>query len=325
MLIATKTFAALAFLISLGGIAMANSPEPSPQAPSVKSEQQPKGTLKAQADPGHQTSSGNEPAVGQKESSPTSEPKGHDQPNKGAHEASEFWTIGARSLKITDTLLVAFTFLLFLATLALFWATRDLVDDAKHNAERQLRAYVFPSHIEIRDFGTEKPTVGELRFKNSGQTPAYHLEIRMFITGAPFPLLEELPLKKMPDAKGVMPPGGEQMMTIESPGPLALEQVNYVKLGGGGGALYIWGTIDYVDAFDRPRCYRFLFFLQGNRAWAVPSIPAHIQVAMRKDAKAPPRRSHRATRLLNGVACFESAIGLFRPAPVFERSRHRFA
>ena len=120
---------------------MAASPEPPPQAPSIKTEQQPDSALRPQAD--HETKAGSDAAIGQKEPSPIGEAKSHDQPKEGCGETSEFWTIGARSLKVTDTLLVAFTFLLFLATGALFWATRDLVEDAKQNAERRQRAYVF--------------------------------------------------------------------------------------------------------------------------------------------------------------------------------------
>ena len=50
-------------------------------------------------------------------------------------EASEYWTIFGHHLKITDTLLVLFTF-------TLWWATRDLVKGAEATAERELRAYI---------------------------------------------------------------------------------------------------------------------------------------------------------------------------------------
>jgi hypothetical protein len=92
--------------------------------------------------PDNQAKNAAEPAVGEKQPPPASEAKSQEKPKEGAYEASEFWTVWGRTLKITDSLLVGFTFLLFLATVALFVATRDLVDGADKTAERQLRAYI---------------------------------------------------------------------------------------------------------------------------------------------------------------------------------------
>jgi hypothetical protein len=60
-----------------------------------------------------------------------------------SEEGTEFWPplFGYR-LKITDTLLVTVTFLLFAATLALWLATRRLVKSGENTAKRQLRAYI---------------------------------------------------------------------------------------------------------------------------------------------------------------------------------------
>jgi hypothetical protein len=68
--------------------------------------------------------------------------------------------IWGRPLKITDTLLVGFTFLLFLATVALFFATRDLVDGADKNAEKQLRAYIGLHNSETTVYPLER---GDMR------------------------------------------------------------------------------------------------------------------------------------------------------------------
>jgi len=94
--------------------------------------------------------------------------------------ASESWKIFGHDLKITDTLLVAFTALLFLATAALWWSTRRLVKSAKRSAERQLRAYVTleGGHIQIINNGAAVE-VG-VTFKNSGQTPGYQFNVDQF-------------------------------------------------------------------------------------------------------------------------------------------------
>lgn len=60
------------------------------------------------------------------------------------HGASEFWPplFGYR-FKVTDTLMVWVTFLLFIATVGLFRATKSLVSGAEKMSKQQLRAYLF--------------------------------------------------------------------------------------------------------------------------------------------------------------------------------------
>jgi hypothetical protein len=59
-------------------------------------------------------------------------------------ESTEFWpAIFGYRLKVIDTLIALFTFCLFLATLYLWRATKQLVDGARMTAEQQLRAYIY--------------------------------------------------------------------------------------------------------------------------------------------------------------------------------------
>jgi hypothetical protein len=78
-----------------------------------------------------------------------------------------------------------FTVLLGLATIFLWLATRDLVDNAERTSQRQLRAYVFPDTVDAYDKGNlpgvarnealEGYVVIHTTTKNSGQTPAYEV------------------------------------------------------------------------------------------------------------------------------------------------------
>jgi hypothetical protein len=90
--------------------------------------------------------------------------------DKSYDEASEFWTIFGRRLKITDTFLVVFTFLVFGATGLLWWTTRDLVRGAEDTAERQLRAYVLPEKALLVNINDPTPHY-IFHAKNYGQTP----------------------------------------------------------------------------------------------------------------------------------------------------------
>jgi hypothetical protein len=86
-------------------------------------------------------------------------------------EGTEFWpAIFGYRLKVTDTLLALFTFCLFVATLYLWSATKQLVVGAERTAERQLRAYVYvrKTNFKAADDGTLKISY---RIENFGHTP----------------------------------------------------------------------------------------------------------------------------------------------------------
>jgi hypothetical protein len=91
-------------------------------------------------------------------------------------EGTEFWPplFGGYRLKVTDTLLVTVTFLLFAATLALWWSTRRLVKSGENTAKRQLRAYIVAT---IKGCDVPETSDGiftfHLAIKNTGQTPAH--------------------------------------------------------------------------------------------------------------------------------------------------------
>lgn len=121
-------------------------------------------------------------------------------------------------MKITDTLLVAFTFLLFLATLALWWSTRRLVQGADRNAERQLRAYVFvvPLSTYFLYDGENCQVTITFAMKNTGQTPAYQLTTFSEIRNLMVPTAEKL---ETPSALGneaavSIGPGGQIESTV---------------------------------------------------------------------------------------------------------------
>jgi hypothetical protein len=122
------------------------SQEP-PQAPQVKSNQQPEHSVKGQQEPAAQPNAADAalPTVPDSHSLPAGNERQSNTQN-GGKEGTEFWPpfYGYR-MKVTDTLLVIFTFLLFGATIALWWSTRRLVRGAEQTARAQLRAYVFAS------------------------------------------------------------------------------------------------------------------------------------------------------------------------------------
>jgi hypothetical protein len=229
----------------------------SPQTPSEQQsdralKEQEKGTPKAQGSPA--------PAP----LAPMVHPPGRDRERQrhtgqGDDESSEFWTISGRRVKITDTLLVVFTFVLSVATVFLWLSTRRLVKGAENTAERQLRAYVFSERARIEDAFSPKGGSVLVVIKNFGQTPAYDHSVTFdyLLVG-----------------KGERCPANEPRQTALSRGhmaPSVPKGINISLRAWGSGEraalesgdqiLYVFGRIRYTDAFEKRRstcfCYAF--------------------------------------------------------------------
>jgi hypothetical protein len=84
-----------------------------PQTAKAPSEQQFNSAIKRETNSNQQTSTpGQDAAAKHEKSAGNTKEKADKDTEKSAEEASEFWTILGRRLKITDTLLAAFTFVL---------------------------------------------------------------------------------------------------------------------------------------------------------------------------------------------------------------------
>jgi hypothetical protein len=132
-----------------------------------------------------------------------------------------------------------------------------------HDTEiRQLRAYVFPIEAVISNFEPDKPVIGTIIFKNSGQTPAYKVQIRTYIMFGPYLLREDLPHPDVTAARALLGPGVGYQVTVRTARPLTTEEVALVKQGGG--AIYVYGNVDLTDAFEFHRCIKFRYFFGGD-------------------------------------------------------------
>ena len=160
-------------LLLLTVTALAQSQEP-PKAPEIETQQQTEGGLKTQNNGASQNPTTNPTSIIPAGHSDPGDNKPEQKPSKGSDEGTEFWPsfFGYR-LKVSDTLLVGFTFLLFLVTLALWWSTRRLVRNADQTAKRQLRPYIVVKPSFGYD-GKNRPLV-QIIISNIGQTPALQI------------------------------------------------------------------------------------------------------------------------------------------------------
>lgn len=174
-------------------------------------------------------------------------------------------------VKVTDSLLVLFTFLLWLAT-------RNLVKGAEKTSERQLRAYVFPEAYIIcaaneageivepqQVIAVGFRPVSVVRFKNTGQTPAYGVTIfgRMeivdwsLVEGA----LPEIDFTKSDVSRTSLGPGAATTKFEINERNLTTEDM--AVLQSGKKAIFVYGEVRYQDIFKKIRFTKYRMFIGG--------------------------------------------------------------
>jgi hypothetical protein len=220
---------------------------------------------------------------GQENSDETKSPinaRGNHNAEHGGDEASEYWTLLGRKLKITDTLLVLFTF-------TLWWSTNGLVKEAKESSTRQLRAYVHPStpQIEWKAFnrsgapwGNDTGWVFTHGWENFGSTPAH--DVMMHISWDTYssfngdlpPGFDFVDIGSQGSGGRLIGPKGKVLtehLQIES-NILEAVQMGHVRL-------FMWGWLSYRDSFKNTPVRKTQFCLELNRVdgdpYVIPSKP----------------------------------------------------
>ena len=164
---------------------------------------------------------------------------------------NQFWATIGEIVALVLTILIAMA-----AVIAAFRSNRI----ARESAERQLRAYVgvFRTTIDWSVVGAPRATI---HIRNDGQTPAYNLTHWMAIG-----------LSDKADLKNLHPPtklsksdlGPNVPMSIAQTKPLTQQQITALQTGQL--RLFVWGMVNYNDAFgqiDRWVKYRLVLAPAG--------------------------------------------------------------
>jgi hypothetical protein len=157
-----------------------------------------------------------------------------------------------------NEILAIFTIILAIATIFLWYATRDLVKGAEATAERQLRAYVAHepngAHFESTGFDivngvpvrNQKGPVKYFEY-NVGKTPATNVEMYVcIIPGLDPPPKFDGPFKQIPVMRTVYP--RQNIGKVIDPPNWTRNQ-----------SFFLYGYIDYSDIFGRGHRRRFAF------------------------------------------------------------------
>jgi len=167
----------------------------------------------------------------------------------------------------TSTIFIAaFTVLLAFATFFLWSATRDLVEDAKQNSERKLRAYVFPHELTVSEVELGHRPTANMVVKNTGLTPATDVIAWAGVWVGNFPLIAEL-IRATPEfmkTASLRSVGPGASFTIINSWNEALTAQHIQMLQNGTAAVFIWGEITYVDVFGKTRTTSFRSYYGGD-------------------------------------------------------------
>ena len=161
------------------------------------------------------------------------------------------------------TIALAFlTLVLAIGTFFLWMATRQLVIDAERTSERQLRAYVLNRRGVISNIIIGGIPEVEIEMQNWGQTPAYKVEHNARITFATFPQ-GKLPPPPEALSQTTVAPGAIFYLIVKMTKPLDSAYITGLKRGSL--AIYVNGTVKYIDAFAQKRWTNYRLIYGGAR------------------------------------------------------------
>jgi hypothetical protein len=155
--------------------------------------------------------------------------------------------------------------LLFLATMALFWATWKLVRGANETAEKQLRAYL---NVALDDQTLASVVTGleatcPIVIRNFGNTPAHDVILYCNIVPVDWPLKDGLPelIKDNPadNLKGsrtVLHPRQEMPGNVIGQEPINADEIRLLQTPGDR-RLCMYGELSYRDVFAKTHTTKF--------------------------------------------------------------------
>jgi hypothetical protein len=210
--------AAALFLLTFGGA----SAEPNTSTsysyqnlrntPQIKPEQQPNSATKGNSNSNAEENSANGPTAQFPFAPSNSTDKiGDENTEQRAQEGTEFWTILGHRIKITDTLLAAFTFMLFVSTMLLWIATKSIVKSSEKSTKLLERAYIAVDGKGVLPFGQGgEDSIAVVGVRNVGRLPARDVSWFIKVGISPDGSREEFPISADEFyGRNVIPPGTE--------------------------------------------------------------------------------------------------------------------
>ncbi len=238
-----------------------------PQAPRIETKEQTKDSPPADDNSRQNSQTATvPPPIPLQQTSNINTKKTSEDAQRGSDEASEYWTLASHRVNVTDTLLVAFTGLLFVATLFLYFATRSLVTGAERTARHELRAYMGVEHVTIQgEYRGGPPGFGKFTIRNFGKTMAKDAQIWLVGTGVTVGDITNFPLGERKSKTVVMP---NEAIGFDEPINKTKEDSDLLRQNIG--FTYLWGRIEYTDVFGEPHWTTFRFV--SYKQWIIQDM-----------------------------------------------------
>jgi len=142
----------------------------------------------------------------------------------------------------------------------------DAAQKSAHVAEVALiigqRAYVSAISSKIKNINSAIPVEATVTVKNSGNTPAHDVAIKTCIAFVDFFPGQHLPESRQDATTALIPPGGTVASTISGN---VITQLEFQGLTDRVKALYVYGSIHYIDVFSKKCVSEFRFICGGDQ------------------------------------------------------------
>lgn len=177
-------------------------------------------------------------------------------------------TEAAHSMMLAETLNLVITGVVAIATLFLYFATRDLVRGGEDTAKKDLRAYVAPILDNMRTgmLSADVPVWSAVFLKNLGRTPAHQVRHAVNYRVLPVPLPPDLevehPLTEADQFPFVLHPGEARESTTNDKAPLSDADLKLLQTDQF--ALYMIGKVTYSDIYHVERRSTYCVYVPGR-------------------------------------------------------------
>ena len=158
---------------------------------------------------------------------------------------------------VSTIFIAAFTVVLAFATGFLYFATKELVEGADKNAEKQLRAYIGIHSSESTVYLFEKggyAFITHADLRNYGQTPAYDVTVK---SNVKIDFLENVPFNDFPGLERGVPSIAFRDASFHVNVGWPISEEDKVALFDRKKVFFFWGRVDYKDAFDKHHQFSF--------------------------------------------------------------------
>jgi len=212
------------------------------------------------------------PTTNPANSTPVESPTGQQQADNGQNKEAEQNNYRHDGISYSDIINIVSTAVIAAFTVVLAIYTVKLWRSGEKHSERDLRAYISVAGANIQKSPLLDRINARVQIRNSGRTPAYAVRRSINIIIGP-PATTEFPVLEWNDAS--IPLGPNETYWLEKLREISNEERINVTVGSWG--VYVFGRIEYRDAFESEQWVRFRLYFNSNAEDMVANVPLLLE------------------------------------------------